>query len=357
MAALIRLRPRGSRPVRAGWAIPAVLVLVLLPVLAAIGLGETDAEPLPQADRSAVRDDPTVDGSVDSKADNDPAHLAFLPAVPFRIPWPVPTASPSPAPDVCAAVGGTFASTPLGGPPTDRPAEVHPDLNLAIRGFTPSDAPAALVDYGGETDGRAPKLAGLLGRLPHFSATYRVFHWDWDSARRGGPITEWPVTLLGLATTPAEPVRVPDSSYGIGQGFMVLVLYAADERVVLKYTRDDNVVRGYTIHLEGVCVDPALRALYERRNREGRRELPGLRAGQAFARARGTEIRVAIRDAGSFMDPRSRKDWWPAMGLTLLGPRRPQWIHAGGREGNDTDAWWEWWVKQRSSLDMPRGLF
>jgi hypothetical protein len=331
--------PCGPRPARAVWSILVVLVIT------ALGLAEANALPLPRAPQSALWSH--------RPADFVPTHHIFLPALHLRAtlstPSPIPTASPGPAPDVCAAVGGTFASTPIDGPPTDRPAEAHPDLNLAIRGFTPSDAPAALVDYGGETDGRAPKLASLLGRLPHFSATYRVFHWDWPNNRRSGPITEWPVTLLGLATRPAEPLRVPDSSYGIGQGFMVLVLYAADERVVLKYTRDDNVVRGYTIHLEGVCVDSALRALYEQRNREGRRVLPGLRAGQAFARARGTEVRIAIRDSGSFMDPRSRKDWWPAMGLTLLGPRRPQWIHAGGREGSDLDGWWEWWVKRLAS--------
>ena len=39
-------------------------------------------------------------------------------------------------------------------------------------------------------------------------------------------------------------------------------------------------------------------------------QLPALRAEQAFGRARGDEIMVSIRDTGSFMDPRSRKDWW-----------------------------------------------
>ncbi len=239
---------------------------------------------------------------------------------PSPTPTPIPSATPTrtptpnlPSPDPCAPVGGAFESTPVDRPPTDRPAAAHPDLNLAIRGFMPSDAPGVLVDINGPTDPHAPELVGLLGRLPWFVATYRVFHWDWASNRRGGPITEWGATLLGLAANPAEPVRVPSSGYDLGQGVEALVLYATDERVTLTYTRNDNVVKGYTVHLENVCVDPVLRALYDRNDREGRRVLPGLRAGQAFGRVRGTELRVAIRDSGSFMDPRSRKDWWPGL--------------------------------------------
>jgi hypothetical protein len=62
--------------------------------------------------------------------------------------------------------------------------------------------------------------------------------------------------------------------------------------------------------VENVCVEPSLLALYETLDDAGRVQLPALRGGQPFGRALGTEIRVAIRDAGTFMDPRSRKDWW-----------------------------------------------
>ncbi len=64
------------------------------------------------------------------------------------------------------------------------------------------------------------------------------------------------------------------------------------------------------MHLENVCVEPGLLALYARWNNQGRKQLPALRAGQTIGTARGPEIGVAIRDTGSFMDPRSRKDWW-----------------------------------------------
>jgi hypothetical protein len=103
---------------------------------------------------------------------------------------------------------------------------------------------------------------------------------------------------------------VPESGYSIGQGYEVLVLYADQERITLKYTSEDNVVSGYTLHVEKICVESNLLTLYEQMNAAGRAHLPALRAGQAFGRARGDEIGISIRDAGRFMDPRVRKDWW-----------------------------------------------
>jgi hypothetical protein len=35
-----------------------------------------------------------------------------------------------------------------------------------------------------------------------------------------------------------------------------------------------------------------------------------LKSRQPLGRALGTEVRAAVRDTGSLMDPRSRKDWW-----------------------------------------------
>ncbi len=49
------------------------------------------------------------------------------------------------------------------------------------------------------------------------------------------------------------------------------------------------------------------------------RQLPALHNLQPFARAAGGQILVAVRDTGSFMDPRARKDWWRGQ------------------------AWWAWW--------------
>jgi hypothetical protein len=69
-------------------------------------------------------------------------------------------------------------------------------------------------------------------------------------------------------------------------------------------------VYGYTFHVKGICVEPDLLALYQSCAAAGRRFLPALRPRQVFGRARGSEILIAIRDCGTFLDPRSHFDWW-----------------------------------------------
>ena len=113
-----------------------------------------------------------------------------------------------------------------------------------------------------------------------------------------------------MRTTAGETIHLPAAGYDLGGGYGALVLFAEPARLTLKYTRDDNVVEGYTLHLEHVCVDADLLALYRMLNAAGRGELPALRPGQALGRAAGGQIHAAIRDSGSFLDPRSRKDWW-----------------------------------------------
>jgi hypothetical protein len=194
----------------------------------------------------------------------------------------------------------------------DRPAEEHADLNLALRGYEPTVAFKGLVDYSGGGEPNAPQLPGLFAdnRTGVFDTVYQVYDWNWGCNCRGDLLTNWDVTLAGLGATPGETIHVPDSGYSIGSGYEVLVLYATAERITLKYTRDDNVIHGYTLHVENVCVEPSLLSLYQTWNSAGRGQLPALRPGQAFGRARGNEIGVAIRDNGAFMDPRSRADWW-----------------------------------------------
>ena len=213
--------------------------------------------------------------------------------------------------DPCAPIPGeSYGTLTIVGSPTDRPAEEHADLNLALRSYVSTSAYLGLVDYGGSTDPGAPQLAGLcVGCAPPFHSAYRVHHWNWSTNQRAEPITDPPVTLVGMDLAPGTTVHVPDSGYTIGSGYEVLVLYASEDRITLKYTREDNVIFGYTLHVENICVEPSLLALYQAMNAAGRSSLPALRSGQAFGRARG-EIGVAIRDCGAFLDPRSRKDWW-----------------------------------------------
>ena len=216
------------------------------------------------------------------------------------------------APGCQAIAGEEYATLDVYGPPTKPPAEDHPDLNLALRGYRMTDANLGLVDYGQGDDPGAPQLHGLFadGRLPAFTTGYQVYDWDWVRNRRGSLLARYRVTLAGLRVDPGETIHVPNSRYEIKAGYEVLVLYASEERITLKYTREDDVVYGYTLHMENVCVEPRLLALYRALDEAGRAELPALRAGQAFGRARGTEIGVAIRDTGRFLAPNSKGDWW-----------------------------------------------
>jgi len=215
--------------------------------------------------------------------------------------------------DVCAAIPGqSYHTLSVNGARTDRPAEVHADLNLALRGYWPTTATYGLMNYNGASDSRSPQLPALFtdNRTPRIIGLYRVSNWNWSTNTRGGFITDWPVTLLGVGTGVGEIIRSPDSGYNIGDGYEALVLYATETRLTLKYTREDNVVRGYTVHLENVCTEPSLLSLYRSSNASGRSKLPALKGAQPLGRARSGQINVAVRDTGRFMDPRSRKDWW-----------------------------------------------
>lgn len=222
-------------------------------------------------------------------------------------------------PTTSAAVFDLIPFLPAPGQP--RPDTLHGDLNLSLRGYSPTSAALSLVDYAGGADANAPRLAGLFepDAFPGISSVYRVNHWDWACGEQGCPgsvITDWPVTLMGLNTRPGQPLHIPNRAPEIyGGGYRALVLYAEETRLTLGFTRDDSVAFGYAVHLENLCVDPNLLALYRaQQTADGYRatgRLPALRENQPLGVADGSEVLVAIRDSGAFMDPRSRKDWWP----------------------------------------------
>jgi hypothetical protein len=209
-----------------------------------------------------------------------------------------------------------YDAIPVEGPPTDRPAAQHGDLNLALRSYTVTLAALTLVDINGDTDVNAPQLSGIYttSHLPTFVAVYRVYDWDWNCGSQGcrsNPLGDPPVTLLEMATTPNEPLAIPTRGPEIyAGGYKALVLYAEATRLTLVYTRHDTVAIGYTVHLEDITVDPDLLALYQAADAAGRKNLPALRNGQRLGFANGNSLKIAIRDTGSFLDPRSRKDWW-----------------------------------------------
>lgn len=231
-----------------------------------------------------------------------------VPAASLYLPLIMQTAETPPA--------VTFAAIPIQGNPVDRPAATNPDLNLAVRSFVTTTGALALVDVNGPTDVNAPQLAGIFNppRLPQFTAVYQVYDWNWNcgpNGCRGDPIANPTVTLLQMATTAGEAIHIPTRTPDIyAGGYKAMVLYAAPTRITLGYTREDTPARGYLVHIEEITVDPALLALYEAKNAAGRHELPALHNGEPFATASGANIKVAICDTGSFMDPRIRKNWW-----------------------------------------------
>lgn len=186
-------------------------------------------------------------------------------------------------------------------------------INLALRGYEPVDKFKGLIDTGPVGDPLAPQFPGLFAdhRIGVFNSVYALHRWD-STCNCPSPdlVTSPEVTVAGLATTPGETIHVPDSGYDIGGGNDVMVLYASSTRLALKYTREDDIVSGYTLYLENVCVEPSLLALYQSLNAAGRGELPALPGGQPLGRALGCEIGVAIRDAGQSRDPRVRNAWW-----------------------------------------------
>jgi hypothetical protein len=210
-----------------------------------------------------------------------------------------------------------------------RPASKHADKNLELRGYTPNTDPnlkRELVNYGSGDPTQPPQFATLFKpfQVPHLKNFYMVHHWIWapspNPGRRGDPITDYPVTALGLETTPGQVLHVPTSGYDIGGGMEVLVIFADEDTIALRYTREDSSGSpGYTVHVDNICTDPNLLALYKETDDPGgpryeypndSYKLPNLPARKPFGTARSSEIVVAIVDTGSFMDPRSCNEWW-----------------------------------------------
>jgi hypothetical protein len=212
-----------------------------------------------------------------------------------------------------------FDSVEVEGGSLGWPAQVSPDVNLVWRGYTATAAYLGLVNYDGRTDDAAPQMADIFSprRLPSFTAAHQVYDWNWNCSPppgcRGLPLT-WPyaVTLLEMATTAGEPLAIASRTASIFNpgAYKAMVLYAEETRLTLTYTRDDSPANGYLLHFEGVTVAPELVALYRQLDAAGRQRLPALRNGEVWGVAAGGTIKVAIRDRGTFMDPRACKDWW-----------------------------------------------
>jgi len=232
-------------------------------------------------------------------------------------PKPPDKGTPKPAdkggPMVCKGIPGVKYSTLSSTNPYKGDPAKHVDMNLLARGWRKVSATKGLVKINGPTDHAPPPTLYTLfsdNRVPGFSNTFQVQNWDWGCKCFKGYLTSPQVTLAGMVTKAGEVLRVPHSGYHIGGGKTAMVIHLGKDTLTLKYTREDDVVKGYTVHVAGVCIEPSLRALYNKSHAAGRKQLPALASKEPFGRAAGGEVRVAIRDTGAWMDPRSKKDWW-----------------------------------------------
>ncbi len=224
---------------------------------------------------------------------------------------PVAAGNPLPPPLNCDLPNTSYTSFTIAGEPLSDNPETSPNLNLSVCGYEDVNAPLRLVELGPVHDARAPQLPGLFGdrRTPVFTNAYKFYQWDGNNNCLTSHDSTWEATVLGMGVQRGETIYTPDSGYDIGGGYEYLVLYAGETDLTLHIGREDEFF-GYVIHIDGVCTDPDLLARYRQNHAAGRGSLPALRGHQAFGVAAGREIQVAVRDTGSFMDPRSRNDWW-----------------------------------------------
>ena len=275
-------------------------------------------------------------GWATSEARSEPATIATQsPTNAVFLPWVSgPPVTPTPARVYLPSVHNTMPPVPTIACPASSTAQwgemapqqnfiagaaQSPDTNLNVRGWYRVNAPLGFTRYpyptGEPPDGVHPLyLSNIVpGANVAFVSAYQVHEWDWFGCNCGVPRSPlpYPVTMLGLRSTPGQPLHIAGRDLTVDpQGFTAMVLYADAGQLALKYTWDDRVDTGYIVHLVNLCVDPNLIVLYDRLNREGRHKLPGVYNHSVVGIAQGGEVAVAVRDSGSFLDPRSWQDWW-----------------------------------------------
>jgi hypothetical protein len=224
---------------------------------------------------------------------------------------PLVAASKLIPPTSCEISGQVYETLPIAGEPAGYEVAGDPNYNLGLRGYAPTTAALKLVELGPVHDPNAPQFATMFAdeRTPTFSSAHQRYRWDAGCNCPVDTYSPWDTTVLGMAVAPGETIRVPDSGHDIGGGRDVMVLFAEATRITFHIGREDDLF-GYVMHIEDVCIEPDLLALYQASNAAGRHELPALTGRQPFGRALGNEIKIAVRDTGHFLDPRSRNDWW-----------------------------------------------
>lgn len=211
----------------------------------------------------------------------------------------------------------------------DRIPSKHADMNLELRCYKELSPPTAdtinFLSHRYRDDPNSPEFYTIFNPARQIVATsaYQVYDWDWNNGPDGTksglldgdppPPREYPVTMWGIYADNGEKLHVPMAGYNLGENTAAVVLYAEEDRITLNMTRDDSVANGYTIHFENICVDRNLLRLFRElpdSDQKSREKLPKLSPGQAFGFAKDNEVHFAIRDRGTFMDPRSEESWW-----------------------------------------------
>lgn len=274
----------------------------------ASGSGDERASPADASDTSPSRDVAIASDTHDADAPSPPRDAT------------VDTRDTSTdATPICPPIAGAhYDWVGITTDPSPTPSEVHPDVNLLLRTWRPAAGEKmALFFLSHPTDPIGPPRLDTLfspPRFPALTSVNQVQLWDWGCRCFTGYVTDPPVTLLGMKTTSGETLRVPESGYTIDPpDFAAMVLWAAPDTLTLKYDTGDDigVPNGYALMFAGVCVDPQLVASYQSAvSTTGRHRLPALHRGQAFGYAAESEVQIAVRDSGSWMDPRWCDDWW-----------------------------------------------
>lgn len=233
-----------------------------------------------------------------------------------------------------------------------RPAYNHADKNFSLRGYVLNlvDPKTLQVDVADPAELHQPPQLGTIfnpDRVTSATAgivnVYRTYLWNWgvspDPGTRGGVDSNPTVGVVGLSTTPGETLQVPTSYYKIaevgGTQYQAFVMYADSDTIAMHFTAEDTASVGYTVHVDNICTDPNLLALYNQLdNPSGPRythqpysgwhgyayNMPYLAVGQAFGTAHDTEIRVKIIDTGSTLDPRGCWNLWHWTAPGVTGP-------------------------------------
>jgi hypothetical protein len=299
------------------WPTPSPVVVEVTRVVevTSVAVAPTDT-PAPPPAAAAISPTQTLTVSeqptVAPPAQGDGATTPITPTV------AAPTATTAPPTTAGCPTQSTnqYTNIPMEGVDLNHPDNQHGDLNLALRGYVPSNAARELVALG-SVDANAPQMRGIFAdkRQPSFVQVYQVHDWDWGCQQHGCAKSELvgsaEVSALGVATVAGEAIRLATRNPEIyGGGYVAVVLYAEPTRLTIAYTRDGTVAGGYSLHLENLCVDPNLVAAYQAATAAGRGQLPGLQKESVVGSATGGEMVIAIRDRGAFLDPRSRDDWW-----------------------------------------------